>query len=147
MAATGTDGETAEGLRGQIWGQYNRKSTQDAAERGERSNDAARGRNQSRTDFNPFKNGMNSVLRSAQEQGGGPNVLALRDLARSESQAANRGGKGKRRGRQEVPVGVEPTNGGFANRCLSHLATAPQLPQIRESVRSGQEDLREPKGK
>ncbi len=39
-------------------------------------------------------------------------------------------------------MGVEPTNGGFANRCLSHLATAPTLPQIKECRCSGQEDLR-----
>ena len=30
--------------------------------------------------------------------------------------------------KKEAPVGVEPTRGGFAIRCLSHLATEPSVP-------------------
>lgn len=73
-----------------------------------------------------------------------PNILQLRDLASIDPQAAERGEKENRREKEEAPVGVEPTNGGFANRCLSHLATAPTLPQIKECLPSGQEDLRRP---
>ena len=29
--------------------------------------------------------------------------------------------------KKEAPVGVEPTRGGFAIRCLSHLATEPSV--------------------
>ena len=60
-------------------------------------------------------------------QDDGPNILQLRDLAINEPQAAERGESEKRQEKQEAPVGVEPTNGGFANRCLSHLATAPAI--------------------
>lgn len=31
----------------------------------------------------------------------------------------------KEASRLEAEVGIEPTNDGFANRCLSHLATPP----------------------
>ncbi len=130
IAATGTDGETAEVLRGQKWEQkweqYNGKSTQDAANRGERP--VSSPTVESDTDHG---------------QDAGPNVLVFRDLARSEPQAAERGEKRKRREGQEAPVGFEPTNGGFANRCLSHLATAPTGPKIKECLGSGQEDVRE----
>jgi len=103
IAATGTDGETAEVLRGQKWEQkweqYNGKSTPEAANRGERP--VSSPTVESDTDHG---------------QDGGPNVLAFRDLERSEPQAAERREKGKRREKREAPVGVEPTNGGFANR-------------------------------
>jgi hypothetical protein len=36
----------------------------------------------------------------------------------------------------KAPVGVEPTHGGFAIRCLSHLATAPQFLQIELEIKS-----------
>jgi len=103
IAATGTDGETAEVLRGQKWEQkweqYSGKSTPEAANRGERPVSCP-------------------TLESDTDHGqdGGPNVLAFRDLARSEPQAAERGESEKRQKKQEAPVGVEPTNGGFANR-------------------------------
>lgn len=44
-------------------------------------------------------------------------------------QAANENAKviESRDKQKEAPVGVEPTNGGFAIRCLSHLATAPRI--------------------
>jgi len=44
------------------------------------------------------------------------NSLASDDLTKRGPQAAGRGEKEKRREKQEAPVGVEPTNGGFANR-------------------------------
>jgi len=50
-----------------------------------------------------------------------PGNLQLRDLARIDPQAAKRGESEKRRDKtKEAPVGVEPTNGGFANRRLTH---------------------------
>ena len=108
MAATGTDGVIETKSCGQMRGQCSRKSVQDAAERGERPDDDSTG------------NGD-----TTQDQESVPNVLALRDFARIGPQAAGRGEKGIGRKKKEAPVGVEPTNGGFANRCLSHLATAP----------------------
>jgi len=85
MAATGTDGDAAEVSWGQKWGQYNGKSTPEAANRGEWPNGCT-------TVGSDPDHGQDSIS----------NVLALRDFARNEPQAANRGekkkgGKGKRR--------------------------------------------------
>ncbi len=77
MAATGTDDKAAEVVRGQMRGQYNGKSTPEAANRGERP-------------------GSCPVAENDDDHGqdAGPNVLPLRDLAGSEPQTANPGESG-----------------------------------------------------
>jgi len=126
-AATGTDNVSPAN-----WGRSSKRSSSRTA-----TSDETRGAS------GEPSNGRRAVESDGnQQQDAGPNVLSFADLAKNDPQAAERGEKGKRRAKQEAPVGVEPTNGGFANRCLSHLATAPSLAEIRELDRSGQEVLR-----
>jgi len=89
MAATGTDGETAEVLRGQKWEQYNRKSTQEAANRGERPDDFT-----------------TAETAPANEQEPSPNVLPLRTLATRSPHPAGRGEK--RRARDSTGATLQP---------------------------------------
>ncbi len=105
IAATGTDGLIETESCGQMRGQYNRKSTQDGANRGEPSD------------------GCRAVESSKDHgQDAGPNVLSLRDLAGSETHAANRRESGWERIR--TPGGLSPT-AVFKTAALDHSATHP----------------------
>jgi len=106
MAATGTDGKAAEVMRGQMRGQYNRKSTPETANPGERPGDC-------RTAESDGNDG----------QGDGPNVLSLQDLARNERQVANRCESGWERIR--TPGGLTPS-AVFKTAALDHSATHPK---------------------
>ena len=61
----------------------------------------------------------NDRKRRGQRQDAGPNILSLRDLAKIEPQAAERGEKGKRQEKQEAPVGVEPTMADLQSAALA----------------------------
>ena len=84
MAATGTDDQTAEVVRGQMRGQYGGKTAQNAASRGER-----------------HETSTEAESRTEAGKKASPNVLSLRDLAAKKPRPA-------RRGERAEGTGLEP---------------------------------------